>query len=350
MSGSDLCYDVVIAGAGLAGAATAWMAARAGGRRILLVEQESELGRHSSGRSAAIVRRATGDARLDALCDEGAAFLAAPPRDFVGATGFRRTGGWLVAHRGQGERWRRRGVERAAVGDFARALPDYQLPDDAELLHAPDDGVADPLLLLAGFVASAEACGVEVARGAPIRAVEVVDGEVRSVRVGSRRLACGALVDACGAWSPTFAARLRAAPDGMRTMRRHLLQTAPLASVDPAAPWVWDHARDFYARPEAGGLLLCACDEAEDAPGDCQPEPAVEARIRAKLAQAWPRAASAATARFWAGHRTRRDDEQFVLGRDARVRGLLRAAGLGGHGVTAAAAVGAAVARALAER
>ncbi len=341
----DARYDVVIAGAGLAGAATAFMVARARSASVLLVEQETTLARHSSGRNAGIVRRSTGDQELDRFCDEGAAFLAAPPPDFAGTTGFRRTGGFLVVTREQAQAWARSGVERSSVTAFARALPDYVLPDGAEILFAPDDGVADSSAVVAGFVAGAQAQGATVHLGAPLGQVEVVQGAVRSVEVGGRRIGCGVLVDACGAWSPSFVAALGAADDGVRSTRRHLLQTAPDGRLDSHAPWVWDHLRDFYARPEAGGLLLCACDESPDPPGDCKVDPTQAAAIRAKFARAWPRAAGAATMRFWAGHRTRRPDERFVVGPLLHPRGVQRVAGLGGHGLTASAAVGAAAAR-----
>jgi glycine/D-amino acid oxidase-like deaminating enzyme len=90
---------------------------------------------------------------------------------------------------------------------------------------------------------------------------------------------------------------------------------------------------------------VCACDESVDVPGDCATEPAAIARSR-EGAPLLPDLAGLAAARAWAGHRTRRASGRFVLGEDARRRGLIWAAGLGGHGLTCAASVGRRVAEA----
>ena len=65
-----------------------------------------------------------------------------------------------------------------------------------------------------------------------------------------------------------------------------------------------------------------------------------------KASRFLPDFAELQVARAWAGHRTRRASRRFVLGEDARRRGLIWAAGLGGHGLTCAAAVGRRVAAA----
>jgi glycine/D-amino acid oxidase-like deaminating enzyme len=48
--------------------------------------------------------------------------------------------------------------------------------------------------------------------------------------------------------------------------------------------------------------------------------------------------------RAWAGLRTFAPDRRFVIGPDPRLRGFAWCAGLGGHGVTTAVAVGEALA------
>ena len=65
--------DVVIVGAGMAGASLAWQLA--GKRRVLLIERESQPGYHSTGRSAATLHRAYGNAVIRALT-AASAFMA----------------------------------------------------------------------------------------------------------------------------------------------------------------------------------------------------------------------------------------------------------------------------------
>ncbi|MCZ6683253.1 MAG: FAD-dependent oxidoreductase, partial [Planctomycetota bacterium] len=67
--------DILIVGAGLAGAATAYHLAQSAPGRVAIVEQESTAGVHSSGRNAAIVREHVAQPALQPLLTEGAEVL-----------------------------------------------------------------------------------------------------------------------------------------------------------------------------------------------------------------------------------------------------------------------------------
>jgi glycine/D-amino acid oxidase-like deaminating enzyme len=123
--------------------------------------------------------------------------------------------------------------------------------------------------------------------------------------------------------------------------------TAPDPRVDPDWPVVWNAGDAFYARPESGGLLLCACDETAVAADACEVDPSVRERIAEVAARHLPDFADAAAAHLWCGMRTFAEDHEFVIGPDPELAGLFWAAGLGGHGMTTAPAVGALAADAL---
>ena len=72
-------FDVVIVGAGMAGASLAW--ALAPQRRVLLLERESQPGYHSTGRSAATLHSSYGNATIRALTAASAPVL---PRSAAG--------------------------------------------------------------------------------------------------------------------------------------------------------------------------------------------------------------------------------------------------------------------------
>ena len=63
-------------------------------------------------------------------------------------------------------------------------------------------------------------------------------------------------------------------------------------------------------------------------------------RAAEKTSHWLPALADAGAAHFWSGARTFAADGRFVLGADPRMQGLFWAAGLGGHGITCAPAVG----------
>ena len=78
-------YDVVVIGAGIAGASVA--AELAETRRVLLLEQETQPGYHTTGRSAALFTISYGPPVIRALTRASEAFFRAPPAGFADTPG-----------------------------------------------------------------------------------------------------------------------------------------------------------------------------------------------------------------------------------------------------------------------
>ena len=77
--------DILIIGAGMAGAAAAYELAGARGSkaRVILLEGESRPGYHSTGRSAALYEPGFGNATVEAFNIASAGFLKSPPAGFA---------------------------------------------------------------------------------------------------------------------------------------------------------------------------------------------------------------------------------------------------------------------------
>ena len=69
-------FDAAIIGGGIAGAGLAYFLGQ--GQRVVLLEQESALGTHTTGRSAALYTQAYGNAEIRALTVASKAFFDAP--------------------------------------------------------------------------------------------------------------------------------------------------------------------------------------------------------------------------------------------------------------------------------
>jgi D-arginine dehydrogenase len=347
-------FQCVVIGAGFAGAATAYHLALSGARDILILEQEEVPGVHSSGRNAAMVRQVVSDPALTELAAEGAAFLRALPADWPVPVGFERNGSLLL---GSGEGWRnlvrdaetarRLGMDvecwtRERARDFVPALKDA---DFEGAVWCPTDGVVDIHALLTGYLKAAQSLGARVRYRSAVEKIVTRENRVTAVVTDEATIETEVVINAAGPWAGAVAGLAGAVAAPLRPCRRHLFVSAPISWVNRKWPFVWDVTHEFYFRPEAGGLLLCPCDQEEMAPCDAPTDESATELLFEKIQRYLPALSEVALKHRWAGLRTLSDDGRFVIGWDPEVRGFFWVAGLGGHGVTASPAVGALAAK-----
>jgi glycine/D-amino acid oxidase-like deaminating enzyme len=194
--------------------------------------------------------------------------------------------------------------------------------------------------LLSGYLKAATSLGAQVRYGCTVQGIEVKEGRVAEVFTTDEIIRTEAVVNAAGAWAGVIGKLSGAVEAPLRPCRRHLFVTAPLSWVDQRWPFVWDVTHDIYFRPESGGLLLCACDQDEMAPGIPPTDNSVTELLAEKIRRHLPGISNVAIKRSLAGLRTLSADGRFVVGWDPKVRGFFWVAGLGGHGVTTSWSVG----------
>lgn len=344
--------SLVVLGGGIAGAACAWWLARYGARDVVWLERDVTPGSRASARSAAILRTAGDDPVLEEFSLESARFLLAPPADFAPRALVRECGLVLL---GRGDAapagaWESRAPhQRHARALSARALArlaPHVVHRGEEAWLYPREGRVDVAELIAALTRGAQARGVELRLSAHVTQLEhdgarcvlhLADGSV---------LAAEQLVLAAGGWSGPLAAAL-GSEVALAPTRRHIFVTRTQAlvtrtqgHVDAHAPIVWNERERFYTRPERGGLLACACDTSAPALEDTGVDASVQQRFELQLARNVHGAQPLALQDSWSGTRTFASDERFVIGPDPRVQGLVWAAALGGHGITAGVAAG----------
>ena len=350
---------MVVVGAGLAGAATAYFLARDHGLRSIVVEREPVPGAHASGRNAAMIRQAVASASLIPALVEGARFLAHPPPD-IGPVDRRATGSILLLDDARAQALltalpalleRRVSVSWLERADVARLAPLAAGASFDRAFFTLDDGVVDVAALLHAYLAAADRRGARLLTGQAVRAVQVQAGRVCAVETDGLRIETRAVVNAAGAWCGELARLAGALDIPLRPTRRHLLATSAVGDVAVRdRPIVWDETHGLYFRPEAGGLLLSPCDETDHPPAEPAVDPAVLENAAEKVERFMPCLSGLSIRRAWAGLRTLSPDGRFVVGADPSVGGFFWCGGLGGHGVTASAAVGRMAADAVAGR
>lgn len=340
--------QVVIIGAGLAGASTAYHLTRAGLRDILILEQEDSVGVHASGRSAGLVHRIASDEAIASLVMEGADFIRYPHSDWPIPVEFCQRGSLAL---GTGKVWEKlkseadriqkeRGPLQCLTAEEAIAKVSVLEDGDFEgAIFSPLDGVVDVQALLTGYLQAAQNRGARILYSTKVLAVRTQEKRVTAVVMKSQTIKTSVLVNAAGAWASEIGGMGGPVPVPMRSFRRHLFVTDLLPWVKPDWPFVWDFSAQFYFRPESSGLLLSPCDEVEHPPGIPPTDPNAMGLLCEKL-ERYPRLHNLPIKTAWAGLRTFAADRRFVIGWDPEIRGFFWVAGLGGYGVTASGAIG----------
>jgi D-arginine dehydrogenase len=348
--------EFVVVGAGLAGAGTAYGLTQAGASDVVVLEQEDAPGVHSSGRNAAMIRQVVSGEDVAALAREGAAFLQDPPAEWdqpptVDPHGSLLLGGGdsSAALREDMAMARSAGVEVQWLDaeDCRRRVPALEGADFEGAVWCPSDGVVDVAALLSGFLREAEKAGARLATRRKVEGFEIDDGRIAAVLTNQGPIRARVAINAAGAWAEGIGRMAGAADCSLTPFRRHIYVTGPMPEIPRDWPFVWDVAHEIYFRPEPPGLLMSPCDEAPEEPGIPKEDLAAAELLGEKLERYLPYLADVTVSRVWAGLRTMAPDRRFVIGWDGRCRGFFWVAGLGGHGVTASAAVGSLAARLL---
>ncbi|SEM49843.1 D-arginine dehydrogenase [Sphingomonas gellani] len=330
-----MTHDVVIIGAGMAGASlAAELAPHAG---VLLLEAEDAPGYHATGRSAAFWSETYGGPGIQPLTTASG--------DALRSGGFLQPLGSL--HVGRAE-------DRAAADALLQAFEDapvtLEAVDPRDRLPGLRDGwtvgvwepscaYIDVAGLHADRLAVARAAGARVMTGAALRSADRRDGVWRLNTAAGAVQAC-VVVDAAGAWADGVAAMCGARPLGIRAFRRTVVQLRTDPRPPVGLPHVADLAGRFYFKPEAGGRLwLSPHDETPTDPCDAAAEEIDVALAIDRLENVvdWR---VEAVERRWAGLRSFAPDRLPVYGYDTRMPDFFWCAGQGGFGIQTAPAAG----------
>jgi D-arginine dehydrogenase len=333
----DRC-DVVVVGAGIAGASVAWAIAER--QRVVLVEREARPGHHATGRSASVLSETVGHPVVCSLAAASRGFLASPPPGFVDHPLLAPRGLLWIGTAAHGDELDRVAEQARAVAPTVDRLDELgvraRVPElrpewtAAGGVHEPDAMAIDVDALLQGFLRGVRARGGEV-----VVSSEVVQagpaGTGWEVRANGRRLTCGAVVDAAGAWGDVVARRAGVRQLGLSPLRR---TAALVRAPDSVRSWplVMDVGARFYCEPEPGGLLVSPADETPSEPCDASAEELDVALALERMAEATT-IAPRSVRRAWAGLRTFSPDRAPVAGEDPEARGFFWLVGQGGAGI-----------------
>ena len=328
--------DILIVGAGFAGASTAYHLSQITNQSITILEQEEIPGFHASGRNASLLMQSAENPDIRRMIIASRIAYAA-----IGNLALSTAGSLMLGTRAELEAIREPEVvssEFCELDQVRKAIPLLDGHQFEAALFTPSDAVIDIAALLQHYLAGAQQRGVKLLLKHRVEEVRF-DGHFR-VRAGNEEITAEYLINAAGAWAGPVGNLAGAVPLPLTPLKRHLFVLGDITGVRPDWPFVWNLSRNFYFRPESGQLLFSICDEQL-----CKSlEPTVDRDVIEELAELiWrelPSLEEAVQKRAWSCFRTKTPDGRFVIGWDPVCSNFLWVAGLGGHGMGSSWEVG----------
>jgi D-arginine dehydrogenase len=341
--------DLLVIGAGIAGASAACELAASA--KVILLEQESQPGYHTTGRSAALFTETYGNLTIRTLTSAGRAFFKVPPEDFGEHPLLTPRGTLLVAREDQLD------ALEAALGQTpASAMPARRIdaveaialnpalkPDYvAAALYEPAAEDIDVHAVHGGFLRGLRRRGGRLVTSAEVLAL-TREGGVWLAATRAGRFAAPIVVNAAGAWCDGVARLAGVRPCGLVPKRRTAFTFDPPGGVDIAAwPATIDIDEQFYFKPDAGRILGSPADETPSPPCDAQPEE-LDLAIGVDRIERATNLTVRHLVKKWAGLRSFVADKTPVVGFDPQADGFFWLAGQGGYGIQTSPALSRAV-------
>ncbi len=353
-----MTVDVVVVGAGVVGVATAYHLARLGAKRVLLLDERSDVASGTSAQSSAILRTHYSVPENVELAQRSLAVFKdfkAYLGDGEADCGFNRCGYLIVADDARAAAVRAALARQRALGIAADEISAAQARELLPLLHSgglavfghePDAGYADAYLTASAVARAARRLGVVQRLGTRVQGLLHQGRRVNGVRLADgTALSAGHVVLAANVWAPRLLAPLGLhAP--VQVQRHEVVALSAPQPYLPSYPVFKDMAGPsmLYARSygrtqalvSAGGAgpVVDADEGQADVPLD------TVLALGQELSARLPCYAAAGLASSWTGLYDVTPDWNPVLGAVPGFTGLTVAFGFSGHGFKLSPVVG----------
>jgi sarcosine oxidase subunit beta len=332
--------DIVIVGAGVMGASTAYHLALRGMHNIVLLEKEQFVGQGATGRCAGGVRYQFATEINVRLSIESLRML----EGFADETGqdinYRKCGYLFVltdhndvlTFKHNLEMQNQLGAQTLWLSgdEVRRRLPLMRFEDALAGTFNPRDGLVDPNSVVSGYVGAAQRKGVKLFNGLEATGIRVSGGKVRGVETPEGTIETPLILNAAGPWAGQIGA-LAGVEIPVQPVRRQWFTTTPLPDLPADFPFVIDFSRSLYFHREGQGLLIGMSNQDQQPGFDQNVDEEFElVNLEAAIAR-MPLVEKAGRSSHWAGLYEVTADAHPILGRTP-VDGFLVMTGFSGHG------------------
>ena len=340
--------DVIVIGGGIAGMSAAARIARHA--ETVVLEAESALGYHSSGRSATFYHFGIGEDAVRGMTAASSDFFAAPPAEYGDTALWASKPALFIANAETVPQLEVLHAEMDRFTDTIFRASERDMLDLVPVLKTGAGGIVAGLIDTGGRKLDADAllqanarafrhAGGTILFDAAVTAINRTEGGW-DCDAGGERLFAKTIVNAGGAWADEIAILAGVKPLGLQPLRRTIIGFAPPAGLD-VSPWPFTKTVQddgFYMLPDAGRLLASPMDTTPSPPCDVQPEEYEMALAAWRVEEAPSLKVDRICAR-WAGLRTFTADKVPTAGFAPDCPDFFWLAGQGGYGLQTAPAM-----------
>lgn len=319
--------DFLIIGGGIAGiSATARLSALG---KVLVCEAEEDLAYHASGRSAALFEQNYGSPPTVELNKASYAHHA--------QAGVLSPRGFMIVGKAEEEDAfthdaKAMNLQPISFAEAQAIVPILHPESIAMVAHSGAAQDIDTDMLVQGFAREARKNAAEIMTSAKVESISRTQTGW-SVKTAKGHYEGRILVNAAGAWVDQVAAMANIKPLGFTPMRRSIARLAPPGGHDTSNwPMLFGPGETWYAKPDAGALLVSPADEDQMEPHDAWADDMVLAEGLARYEEMVTEPVTRPIA-TWAGLRTFAPDRALVIGFSPEDPSYFWFAGQGGYGM-----------------
>jgi D-arginine dehydrogenase len=334
-------FDIIVIGAGIAGASVA--AHLAESKRVLILEMEDRPGFHTTGRSAATFEPNYGPPPILAFTRASNGFFVNPPQGFSDGPLLVPRASLFFEAEGQ-EIFTKKllasgsGLEELSEVQALKHFPILREGYAKRIFLDPNTGDLDVDLLHRGYLRLFKSRGGQLLNNAAAETIERV-GKNWRITTPQGIYEAEILVNAAGAWGDVVAAKAGVKPIGLQPKRRSI-GVIPVDGIQGAAdfPLVTDMGETWYAKPQSGKMIVSSADATPVDPHDAYADDMA-------IAVGIERLMNATTIEVnhldhsWGGLRAFAPDGSPVVGYDPHTEGYFWLVGQGGYGIQSAPAL-----------
>jgi glycine/D-amino acid oxidase-like deaminating enzyme len=324
--------DVLVIGGGIAGLSIA--ARLAPDANVVLLEAESALGYHASGRSAALIEQNYGAPSVQALNRASV--------DDLTSGGYLSPRGLLIlAQTHQREAFEADllslGLNPISPSEAIGMVPVLNARKLAFCGYHEDAQDIDTDRLMQDLTGTVRRSGGQIITNRRVSQIAFADQKWQ-VTAGSDIYTADCLINAAGAWADQIAVLAGVKPIGIVPHRRSMARIPAPGGHDVRRwPMFFGVSESWYAKPDAGFLLVSPADEDPVEPHDAWADDLTLAQGLARYEEMTTEPVTRVQT-SWAGLRSFAPDRTLVLGRDPAQPAFVWCAGQGGYGFQTALA------------